>query len=132
MCCIYFVRTEYTSRCDHTNRKFSLLHHTGLYRRCLCTKYDIFINIESILLILCRMICRNVQLLKVIQIILNFRSFYNFISHAYEDTLYFFQCDCVRMSMSYTVLLRWKCNIDYFCFQLLFTDRFLHSCLRFL
>ena len=132
MCCVYFVRTEYTSRCDHTDREFSLLHHTGLYRRCLCTKYDILINIESILLILSRVICRDVQFLKVVQIILNFRSFYNLISHTYEDTLYFFQRDCVRMSVSNTVLLRWKCYVDHFCFQLLLTDCLLHSCLRFL
>ena len=29
---IHFIRTEHTSRCDHTDRRFLLLHHTHLNR----------------------------------------------------------------------------------------------------
>ena len=131
MCRIYFIRTEYSSRCDHTDWKFSLFHHSCLYRRCLCTKHDIFINIECILFIFCRMICRNIQFFEIVQIVLYFRSFNYFISHSYEDSFYFFQCDCVWMSMSHTIFLRWKCNIDYFCFQLFLADCFFHLCFCF-
>ena len=32
MCCIYLIRTEYTTRCDHTDREFALFHLTCLNR----------------------------------------------------------------------------------------------------
>ena len=32
MCSIYFIRTEHTSRCDHTDRKLAFFHSTCLYR----------------------------------------------------------------------------------------------------
>ena len=129
MCCVYFIRTEHSSRCDHTDRKFPLLHDTCLYRRSLRTQYNILIDIESILLIFCRMICRNIQFFKIVKVILYFRSFHYFISHTDKDPLYFFQCDRIRMTVSYVVLLRRKSNVDHFCFHLLFTDRFFHFCL---
>ena len=51
---------------------------------------DIFSDIECILLIFCRMVCRNIQCFKVIVIIFYFRSFHNLIPHSYEDIFYFF------------------------------------------
>ena len=60
MCCIHFICTEYSTRRDHTDRQFLLFHHAHLDRRCLCTQQDLVVDIEGILLILCRMICRNI------------------------------------------------------------------------
>ena len=120
MGCIHFVRTEYSSRCDHTDRQFALFHNAGLYRRSLGTKHDIFIDIECILLIFCRMVCRNVQFFEVVQIILDLRSFYDFISHTDKDTLYLFQSDCIRMTMANVDLLCRKCHINDFLFHLFF------------
>ncbi len=117
MGCIYFISTKYTSRSNHTNRQLALLHHTNLYRGSLGTKHDIVIDVEGILLIFCRMVCRNVQCFKVIVIIFYFRTFYDFIAHAYKDTLYFFQCDRIWMTMSDTVFLCRKRYINHFFFQ---------------
>ena len=126
MGCIYFVRTEHSSRRDHTDRKLALFHHTCLYRRCLGTKYDIFINVKCILLVFCRMIFRDVQFLEVVQVIFYFRSFYHFIAHTDEDSLHLFQSDSVRMTVSYHIFLRWKCNVNDFFLHLLFADCTLH------
>ena len=125
MCCIHLIRTEYTSRCDHTNRKLALLHLTCLNRWCLGTKQNGIIDKESILLISCRMILRDVQFCKVIVCILNLRTFYNLISHSNEDTFNFFQSDSVRMTMTDLCLLCRKCYIDNLSLHLLLTDFFL-------
>ena len=111
---IHFIRTEYTSRRDHTDRQLAFFHDSCLYRRCLSTKHNVLVNIESILLILCRMICRNIQFLEIIKIILYFWSFDHFVAHTNEDTLYFFQCDGVRMTMTYVILLSRKGYVDNF------------------
>ena len=116
MGCIYLIGTEYTSRCDHTDRQFTFFHNTNLYRRSLGTKYDLVIDVESILLIFCRMVCRNIQSLKVVVIILYFRSFYDFISHTNKDTLYFFQGNGIWMTVSNAVFLCRKCYVDDFFF----------------
>ena len=58
------------------------------------------IDIEGILLVFCRMICRNIQCFKVVIIIFYFRSFHYFIAHTDKDTLYFFQCNGIRMTVS--------------------------------
>ena len=126
MSCIYFIGPEYTSRCDHTDRQFALFHHSNLYRRCLCTKYNFVIDIECILFIFGRMICRNIQCLEVVVIVLYFRSFYDFISHANKDTLYFFQGNGIRMTVANTVFLCRKCNVDDFFFQFMFQLQSFH------
>ena len=60
MCCIYFVRTEYTSRCQHLDRRLLRVHDTDLSRACVGTEQDIFRYIEGILHISCRMVLCNV------------------------------------------------------------------------
>ena len=67
---VHFVGTEHSSRRDHADREFSLLHDAGLDRRRLGTQHDLLIDIERILLILCRMVRRDVQFLEVVLIIL--------------------------------------------------------------
>ena len=104
----------------------------NLYTGGLCSKQHLTIYIESILFVFGRMISRNVQCFKVIVILLHFRSFYDFIPHTDEDSLYFFKSDRIRMAMSYIILLCWKCNIDDLCLHLGFTDSALHSCLGFI
>ena len=68
---VHLIGTVNTSRGKHTDRKLALLHDTGLYRRSLGTKHDVLIYIEGILLILCRMVCRNVQFLEVVKVVLH-------------------------------------------------------------
>ena len=75
MCCIHFIRTEYSSRCDHTDRQLALLHHSRLNRRSLCTQHNVLIHIKGILFIFCRMPIRNVEFLEVVQVVFYFRSF---------------------------------------------------------
>ena len=100
MSCIYFIRTEYSSRCDHTDRQLSFFHGTCLNRRCLGTKKYGIIDKESILLVSCRMILRNIQLGKVVICIFNFRTFYNFIAHSNKNALNLFQRNAVGMTMT--------------------------------
>src|SRR5699024_8150614 len=57
---IYFIGTEHTAGRNHADGKLSLLHDTGLNRRSLGPKHDIFRNVEGVLLILSRMVCRNI------------------------------------------------------------------------
>ena len=124
MSCIYFIRTEYSSRCDHTDRQLSFFHGTCLNRRCLGTKKYGIIDKESILLVSCRMILRNIQLGKVVICIFNFRTFYNFIAHSNKNALNLFQRNAVGMTMTDSGFLCRKSNIDYLCFHLLFSDCF--------
>ena len=121
MSCIYFVRTEYTSRWQNTDWQFALLHDSCLYRWCLCTKQNVLCDIECILLILCRMVCRNIQKLKVVFVIFNFRPGYDLISHTDKYTLQIFKRDLVWMSVSVDLLHTRKCNIDCLTLHLLCT-----------
>ena len=133
MCRIYFVRTEYTSRCDHTDRQFALFHGTCLYRGSLRTKKNRIIDKECILLISCRMIFRNIQFCKVIICIFYFRTLYYFIAHSDKNTLYFFECNAVWMTMTDHCFLCRKCNVDHFCFHFFFTKcffQFLSGCFQ--
>ena len=98
---IHLIRTEYAAGSNHADRRLLLLHGTYLYRRGLGTKYDILINIERILLILGRMIRRNVQRFKVIVVILYFGTFHYFIAHTNENTLYFIQCNMTPECFDY-------------------------------
>ena len=127
---IHLIRTEYAAGSNHADRRLLLLHGTYLYRRGLGTKYDILINIERILLILGRMIRRNVQRFKVIVVILYFGTFHYFIAHTNENTLYFIQCNRIGMRMTHLGLLRRQRNIDHLCLQLLFTHLSCKSILR--
>ena len=60
MGCIYFIGTEYTTRCDHTDRKLAFFHSTCLYRGSLRTKEDGIVDEKGILLISRRMILRYI------------------------------------------------------------------------
>ena len=67
------------------------------------------------------MIGRNVQSLKVVVVKLNFRSFYNFITHTCKDTFNFFLGNAVWVAVTQMVLLCRKCDIDDFGFELKFS-----------
>ena len=123
---IHLIGTEHPSRRDHTNRQFSLFHHTGLHRGCLGTQHNFFVNIERILLVLCRVIRRNIKFFKIIQIILYLRPFHNLISHSHEDPLYLFQCNRIGMAVTHTVFPGRQCYINDLRLQLLCTDGFFH------
>ena len=129
MGCVHLVRTEYTSRSDHTDRQLSFLHHTCLAGRSLGTQHDVFIDIEGILLVLGRMSFRNIQFFKIVKVVLDLRSFHHLIAHTYEDTFYLLQGNGVRMTMAYIVLLRRKGYVDNLCLQLLLANQGLHLCL---
>ena len=127
MGCIYFVRTEYTSRCDHTNRQFPFFHGSRLNRRSLGTKQNAVCDKESILFVTSRMIFRNIQFGEVVICILNFRSFHNFITHTDKNSFYFFQCNGIRMTMTNVCFFCRQCDIDYFCCHLCFPQFFLQT-----
>ena len=123
---IHFVGTEYPAWRDHSDRQLSLLHDTCLHRGGLGTQHNIFINIESILLVLCRMIRRNIQFFKIIQVVFHLRPFHNLISHSHEDPLHLFQGDGVGMPVADAVLLRRQRHVDDLGFELLLADHLLH------
>ena len=114
---IHFVRTEHTSRTDHADRHLACLHNAGLHRRRLSTKNDLLIDIEGILLILCGMVCRNIQKLKIVFVVFDLRSFQNFIAHTGKNTLYLLKGDGVGMTVAQRLLLSGKGHIDNFFFQ---------------
>ena len=126
MCRIYFICAEYTSRSDHADRHFAGFHLMYLCGACLCTQQQIAVDIEGILFVLCRMICRNIQCFKVVIISFYFRTFDYFISHTDENTFYFVQHVEVWMYMTNLCLLGRQCNVDRFLLHLCFSDEFFH------
>ena len=120
MCSIHFIRTKDTSWCNHSNRQLSLFHHSYLYRGSLSSKHDFIVNIEGILFILCRVICRNIKGLKIVIVIFYLRTFYHLITHADKNSFQFVQCNRIWMAMSYMVLFCRKCNINHLCLKLCF------------
>ena len=70
------------------------------------------------------MVFRNVQFGEVVVCIFYFRTFDYFVAHSDKDTLYFFQCNAVRMTMSDHCFFCRKCNVDHFCFHFFFAKCF--------
>ena len=79
--------TVYTSRTDDADRRFGSFHHTGLYRRSMCTQYYVRVSFdkESILHIACRMVFGKVQCREHVPVIFNFRTFGNTESQTGKD-----------------------------------------------
>ena len=90
---VHLIGTEHAAGSDHTARQLALFHHAGLNRGGLGSQHHLFIDIEGILLILGRMIGRDVQLLEVVLIVFHLRSFYHLVAHADENAFHFFQRD---------------------------------------
>ena len=59
------------------------------------------------------MISRNIQFCEVIVIVLDFRSFNDFVTHTGENALHFLECDRIRMTMSDKFHLGRKCDINF-------------------
>ena len=127
---IHFVGTEYPARRDHTDRQPALLHDTGLHRGSLGTQHNVFVDIKCILLVLCRMIRRDIQLFKIVQVIFHLRAFHHLITHSHEDPLHLFQSDGIGMPVADTVLFRRQRHINDLRFQLLLADCLFHFLLR--
>ena len=85
---VHLVRTEHSAWRNHANRQFSLFHGARLNRRRLSPEHNLFVDIESVLLIFGGMVRRNIQLGKIVLVILNLRSFHHLIAHADKDPLY--------------------------------------------
>ena len=126
MCRIHLIGAEHTAWCDHPDGELPFLHFVYLCRRCLRSQQNISRDIERILFILRRMIRRNIQRLKIIVVLLHFRTFDHFISHANEDSLHLFQCNGARMSVSNVILSGRQRNIDDFRLHLRLSDCLLH------
>ena len=120
MSSINFVRSEYTTWCYHSDWKFAFFHNMNLSSAGLCTKKEISVYVECILLILCRVISRDIQCFKVIIVCLYLRSFNNLIAHADKYSLNFFHGYYIGMAVTYRIFLCRKSNIN---------DLSLHLCL---
>ena len=151
MSCVNLIGSEYTSGRDNLDRKLSLRearcsllqlsgckHYPGLNRGCLCTKNDIILcglslcrimstYIKCILLVLCRMILRNVEKLEVHSIILYFWSVYYFVAHSDKYSLKILQCYLIRMLMTSHHLFSGKSYIDCFSCHLCSKHFLTHS-----
>ncbi len=120
MCSIHFIRTENPAWCYHPYWKLSLFHFMYLYRRSLCTQKNILCNIECILLIFCRVVCRYIKCFKIIIIFFNFWSFNYFIAHSNKYILDLFQGYSIRVAVPFCKPCSRKCNIYFFPFKLFF------------
>ena len=109
---IHLVGTEHAARRNHADGKLALLHGTHLYRRRLAAQQDVFIDVEGILLVPGRMALGNVQLLKVVPVVLHLRPFHYLISHAHENALHLFQGNGVRMAVAHIVFPGRKGDVD--------------------
>ena len=114
MGCIHLIGTVNPARSNHADWQFLGFHGVYLGAGSLGSQNKFLIDIKSILLILCRMVRRNIQSFKVIIILFNFRSFNHLITHANENTLHFFQRNGVWMAVAHIALLCRKGDIDDF------------------
>ena len=117
MGCIHLIGTIYRTGADHTNRQLALFHGTHLHRRGLCTQQNIPIDIEGILLILCRMVCRNIQCLKGIIILFHLRAVCHLVAHALEDIANFVDNNAHGVLMPFGSFLAGHGYVDFFCLQ---------------
>ena len=78
--------------------------------------------IKCILLVLCRMIFRNVEKLEVHTVILNLRSFNNFVTHSDKYSLKVLKSYLVRMLMTTLYSCTRSCNIQPLCLHLLLNN----------
>ena len=101
---VHLVGTEYPARRDHADWQFPLLHLMHLRGGRLRPQQDIPGNIKGVLLILCRMIRRNIERLKVIIIFFHIGAFHYLIAHTDEDSLHLFQCDGIGMAVPHLIL----------------------------
>ena len=97
---IHFIRAEHPAGRYHLDGKPSFFHLMDLSAGGLCTQQHIAIDIESILLILCRMIGRDVQSFEIIIVLFDLGTLHHFISHSDEDPLEILQSDGVGMHVS--------------------------------
>ena len=97
VCSINCVASVYPARCQNSDRRFLLFHSSNLHRRCLCTKNHIFVYVEGVLCITCRMVLRNVKCLEIIIIKLNLRPLGYGKAHSDKYILQIVQHLCQRM-----------------------------------
>ena len=109
---IHRIGTEYASRTNHPKRRLMCLHISCLHGGSLGSQEDIAVDIEGILLIPRRMSFRNIQLLKIVAVILYLRSFHHLIAHSGENLLHLFERQGVRMRMPVANLLSRKGHVD--------------------
>ncbi len=86
---VYFVGAEYAAGGNHADGQLAFFHHPCLDWGGLGAEHDFLVNIKSILLVFGGMVRRDVQLFKIIEIVLHFRPFHNLIAHADENPLHF-------------------------------------------
>ena len=109
---VHLVGAEHAPRGDHADGKLSLLHGAHLNRGGLASQQDRIVDIEGILLVSGRMSLGNVQLLKVVAVVLHLGAFHYLIAHAHEDALHLFQGDGIGMAVPHLVLLGRQGHVD--------------------
>ena len=117
MGCIHLIGTIYRTGANHTDRQLALLHGTHLHGRGLCTQQNIPIDIEGILFILCRMVCRNIQRLKVIVVLFHLRAVCHLVAHALENIADFVDHNAHGVLMPFGSFLPRHGYVDFFCLQ---------------
>ncbi len=98
--CIDLIGAVDTAGCDHADRDASPLHLVDLNAGGLRAKQHVAIDVERILLVLCRVVRRDVQGFEVVVVLLDLRSVDDFIPHADEDVLDLLKCHRIRMQMA--------------------------------
>lgn len=88
-----------------------------MYTGRLGTQQDISVDIKSVLLVLGRMIRRNIQCLKIVIILLNLGTFHHLITHTDKDALYFLQSNGVGMPVPDLRLLGGQGHVDHLRFH---------------
>ena len=117
MCCVNFVRTIYSTGTYHTDRQFAFFHCTNLYGGCLCSQQDIAVDVECILFVFCRMVCRDIQCFEVVVVFFDFGTVYYFITHAHEDIIDFVDNDAHRVFVTFGSFFTGHCYVDFFICQ---------------
>ena len=131
MCSIKCILSVYLTGADNFDRRLAavlckLFHDTDLHTGSLSSQEDVIAYIECILGISCRMSLRNSQKLKVVLIILNFRTFSDTVSQTEEDITDLVNSIIKRMSCSATLIMSRQSYIDNFLLKLIRTLESLH------
>ncbi len=92
------ITAIHPSRCDGTQRWFTVFHYTNLYRRGMGTQHGMLIKIKGIVHGARRMIFRNIQRGEIVIIILDLRSLSDFKTGLGKQCFDTFQCLCDGVS----------------------------------
>ena len=126
MSSVNLVSAKHTTRANNADRWFAIFHSANLRRRRLCTKKDVFCQVECVLHVACGVICRHIKTLKVIVVGFYLRAVNNIKSHRLKNVNHIVKNGIKWVKLARFIGLCRHCDINSFFLKLLFFSLRLH------